>query len=136
MADRAAGAHLLDGNVLVALVVPEHVHHAVARSWFRDGGDFATCPTVQGTLLRLLVRQGTRVADARAALAGVVAHPRHQQWLDELTYLDVDLSGVLGHRQVTDAYLVQLVRARGGRLATLDRGLAQVASDVVDLLPS
>lgn len=128
-------AHLLDGNVLVALVVPEHVHHSAARSWFRDSGEFATCPTVQGTLLRLLLRQGTRVADARAALLAVVGHPRHHQWLDDLSYVDVDLAHVLGHRQVTDAYLIQLVRARGGRLATLDRGLAQVASDVADLLP-
>lgn len=128
--------HLLDGNVLVALVVPEHVHHAAARLWFRDtSGVFATCPSVQGTLLRLLLRQGSGIADARGALVAVVAHPRHQQWLDDLSYLDVDLSHVFGHRQVTDAYLVQLVRARGGRLATLDRGLAHSASDVADLLP-
>lgn len=125
----------MDGNVLVALVVPEHVHHCAARSWFRDSGEFATCPTVQGTLLRLLLRQGTRPADARAALLTVVRHPRHQQWLDDLSYVDVDLSHLLGHRQVTDAYLIQLVRAHGGRLATLDRGLATVAVDVTDLVP-
>jgi len=61
---------LLDGNLLVALVVPEHAHHAAAHRWF--GGptpdqprQFATCPTVQGTLLRLLVRQGSsRVSGA------------------------------------------------------------------------
>ncbi len=127
-------AHLLDGNVLVALVLPEHVHHEVAASWFQDSGLFATCPTVQGTLLRLLLRQGTHVSDARAALAAVVGHPRHRQWLDDLSYLEVDLSRVLGHRQVTDAYLAQLARARKGRLATLDRGLAQAAADVADLI--
>jgi len=35
---------------------------------------------------------------------------------------------VLGHRQVTDAYLVALARRRGpqARLATLDDGLAQL----------
>jgi toxin-antitoxin system PIN domain toxin len=124
----------LDGNVLVALVLPEHVHHDVAEQWFRDSALFATCPTVQGTLLRLLLRQGTHVSDARAALAAVVGHPRHRQWLDDLSYLEVDLSRVLGHRQVTDAYLAQLARARKGRLATLDRGLAQAAADVADLI--
>ncbi len=121
--------------MLVALVVPDHVHHGAARAWFRIGRDFATCPTVQGTLLRLLLRHGARTAEARSALLAVVRHPRHQQWYDDLSYVDVDLSHVLGHRQVTDAYLVQLARARGGRLATFDRGLVHVASDIADLLP-
>ena len=34
------------------------------------------------------------------------------------------LAGVIGHRQVTDAYLVALARHHHGRLATLDKGLA------------
>src|SRR5450759_5547823 len=76
---------LLDGNVLVAPVIPDHVHHARARTWFPAVARFATCPTVQGTLLRLLLRQGTNRSLAREALAAVVAHPRHEQWLDDLT---------------------------------------------------
>lgn len=126
--------HLLDGNVLVALVVPEHVHHDAARSWFRGSGRFATCPTVQGTLLRLLLRQGSGITTARAALGAVVGHPRHEQWLDDLTYAEVDLSKVFGHRQVTDAYLAQLARERGGRVVTLDRGFAAASPDVAELI--
>jgi toxin-antitoxin system PIN domain toxin len=129
-----SGTALLDGNVLVSLVVVEHVHHDAARDWFRAGGRFATCPTVQGTLLRLLLRQGTGVARARDALRAVVGHPRHEQWWDDVAYGEVDLSAVLGHRQVTDAYLAQLARRRGGRLATFDRGLAVAAPDVAELL--
>jgi uncharacterized protein len=127
--------HLLDGNVLVALVVPDHVHHEAARSWFTGTGLFATSPTVQGTLLRLLLRQGSSATRASAALAAVVAHPAHRQWLDDITYAQVDLSTVLGHRQVTDAYLAALARFRGGRVATLDRGFAGSAPDVADLVP-
>lgn len=126
--------HLLDGNVLVALVVPEHVHHAAARSWFRGAARFATCPTVQGTLLRLLLRQGTAAAQAQAALRGVLDHPRHEQWLDDVSYADVDVSWVVGHRQVTDAYLAQLARVHGGRVATLDRGFAVASPDVAELV--
>jgi toxin-antitoxin system PIN domain toxin len=135
MAERH-GVCLLDGNVLVALVVPEHVHHDAARAWFAQGGRFATSPTVQGTLLRLLVRQGSSSATALQALAAITRHPRHQQWLDDLTYLEIDLSGVRGHRQVTDAYLAGLARARGGRVATLDRGFALTAADVAELVPA
>lgn len=134
MAELDREVHLLDGNVLVALVVPEHVHHAVARTWFGRAGGFATCPTVQGTLLRLLVRQGSSISEARKALSIVTEHSRHEQWLDDLTYLEIDLSGVIGHRQVTDAYLAGLARARQGRVATLDRGLAAAASDVTDMI--
>lgn len=130
-----ARTYLLDGNVLVALVVPEHVHHDIARSWFLGGDTFATCPMVQGTLLRLLIRQGSGVPAASAALGAVVDHPRHEQWLDELTYAEVDMSRVLGHRQVTDAYLAELARRRGERVATLDRGFAAASPDVARLLP-
>lgn len=136
MPEDGSGTRLLDGNVLVALVVAEHVHHAAARAWFRQGGRFATCPTVQGTLLRLLVRQGSTTAEARQALSVVTGHARHEQWLDDLTYLEIDLSGVLGHRQVTDAYLAGLARTRRGRVATLDRGFAVAASDVAELVPT
>ena len=46
------------------------------------------------------------------------------------------LRGVVGHRQVTDAYLAALTRARRGRLATLDKGLAISHADVAYLLAS
>jgi uncharacterized protein len=38
--------HLLDVNVLVALLDPAHLHHDAAHAWFevkREGG-WATCP--------------------------------------------------------------------------------------------
>ena len=134
MAERARGAYLLDVNVLVALVVAEHVHHAAARAWFHQAGQFATCPTVQGTLLRLLIRQGTSSTDARVALVVLTRHARHELWLDDLSYLEIDLSRVLGHRQVTDAYLAGLARASQGRVATLDHGFAVTASDIAELI--
>ena len=131
-----ATVHLLDGNLLVALSVPQHVDHGAASRWFTGADAFATSPTTQGTLLRLLLRQGVAAGTALAALGVVVDHPRHVQWLDDITYRHVDLTQVIGHRQVTDAYLAGLARSRQGRVATLDRGFALVAADVVDLVPS
>lgn len=131
----AGVVHLLDGNVLTALVVPDHAHHTAARSWFGSGRPFATSPTVQGTLLRLLLRQGAGVTAARTALDAVTGHPRHEQWFDDMAYAEVDLSRVVGHRQVTDAYLAQVARRHRGRVATLDHGFALAADDVVDLVP-
>ncbi|MBK9181348.1 MAG: hypothetical protein IPM45_17625 [Acidimicrobiales bacterium] len=75
---------LLDGNVLVALAVEDHVHHEGAVRWFAaDERPFATTPITQGTLLRLLLRTGLPAADALAVLEGVAAHPRHEFWPDD-----------------------------------------------------
>lgn len=130
----ATGAtFLLDGNVLVALADAAHVHHAPARRWFADAAaPFATCPVTQGTLLRMLLR-GEAVPSIDSAvqvLAGFTAHPRHRFWPDDLSYAEVALRGVLGHRQVTDAYLAALARRNQGKLLTFDRGLAALHADV------
>ena len=50
---------LLDSNVLIALVVQDHVHHRAAERWFVDLDEpFATCPITQGALVRLVLREG------------------------------------------------------------------------------
>lgn len=123
---------LLDGNVLVALVTTTHVHHRAAQAWF-SGSDqpFATCPITQGTLLRLLMYLGSMAAqDALAVLAATTAHNRHRFWADDLDYAKVSFRGVLGHRQVTDAYLASLARRHRGQLVTFDGGLAALHADV------
>ena len=124
---------LLDGNVLVALVVEDHVHHARARTWFDRGDAFATCPITQGTLVRILVRGGVNGGEAAAVLRDLIGHTRHEFWPDNLGYDDVDLAGVIGHRQVTDAYLASLARSRSARVVTFDRALSECYPDVAEL---
>lgn len=103
--ERAARPSLLDGNVLVALVVGDHVHHIAARAWFEEASQpFLTCPITQGTLLRLSLHHGATVEETSAALAGVTTHPRHRFVPDTMSYVDVGLGGVIGHRQITAAY--------------------------------
>jgi toxin-antitoxin system PIN domain toxin len=128
---------LLDANVLIGLVTENHVHQTAAETWFRGFNDrFATCPITEGSLVRALIRQGHTAGAAKAALFGIRDHPRHEFWEDHLSYLDVSMDGVVGHRQVTDAYLVQLARTRGARLVSFDQGLAALFGDIVDLLPT
>ncbi|MDR2212125.1 MAG: PIN domain-containing protein [Pseudomonadales bacterium] len=130
--------YLLDANVLIALFDADHVHHRVVRAWFFSLPEgFATCPIVEGALVRWIVRiegaPGTGAAIRE--LRKLAADARHHFWADDLAYADVDWKGVLGHRQVTDAYLAALARRHGGRLATLDRGLAALHHDVAELIP-
>jgi toxin-antitoxin system PIN domain toxin len=127
---------LLDANVLIALLVADHVHHEPAEAWFaRNTDPFATCPITQGSLVRLLIGEGRSAETARNLVRSTSAHPRHEFWPDELSYSDVPTTGIIGHRQVTDAYLTQLTRARQGRLATFDEAMAKLHSDIVDLVP-
>jgi toxin-antitoxin system PIN domain toxin len=127
---------LLDANVLIALLVDDHVHHVAAENWFvGTSGNFATCPITQGSLMRLLIREGQSAATAQAVLNGVTGDVRHEFWPDDVGYADVPIQGIIGHRQVTDAYLARLARARGFRLATLDRAIAKLHNDVADLIP-
>jgi len=128
---------LLDANVLIALVVSDHVHHDAAESWFAGLDDsFATCPITQGSLVRLLIRQGQNAEDARAVVIALTHSPRHEFWPDSVSFTDVELHGVIGHRQVTDGYLAQLTRANRGRLASFDRGLVALHPDIADLVPT
>jgi uncharacterized protein len=126
---------LLDGNVIVALADDGHVHHSRVITWFGAAATpFATTPTTQGTLLRHLIRGGQAPRDAIRVVEAWTSHARHVFWPDDAPYDARMLRGVMGHRQVTDAYLVARARARNGRLVTLDQGLAALHDDVVDLI--
>jgi toxin-antitoxin system PIN domain toxin len=126
---------LADSSVLIALYVPEHVHHPQAVAW-RDSlrGHYATCPITQGALVRFAVREGAAPKDVRLLLQDLEDDAAHEFWGDDIRYIDVPLWGVIGHRQVTDAYLAQLARHRGGTLATFDAGLALTHPDVAQVI--
>ncbi len=127
---------LLDANVLIALLVSDHIHHEAAETWFATMSDnFATCPITQGSVMRLLIREGQSAAVAQAVLRETATSARHEFWPDSVPYTEVHTTGVLGHRQVTDAYLAQLARAREARLATFDVALAKLHDDVADIVP-
>ncbi|MGH3685650.1 MAG: TA system VapC family ribonuclease toxin [Pseudonocardiaceae bacterium] len=128
---------LLDSNVLIALAVHEHVHHDAAIAWLGCTDDLvATCPITQGALIKMLIRRGVCPDQALHQLRVIAGQSRHEFWPDQIPFTDVVLTGVLGHRQVTDAYLAQLARSRAGRLATFDQGLAQLHVDVAHLVPT
>jgi uncharacterized protein len=120
--------YLLDSNVLIALATPEHSLNLRAAAWFREGHPFATCPITQGALVRFHLRAGVEATaeSAKLLLKSISSLPRHTFWPDDASYLDISTAGIIGHRQVTDAYLVLLANKHGGSLATMDQALAAV----------
>ncbi|HEV7188711.1 MAG TPA: TA system VapC family ribonuclease toxin [Blastococcus sp.] len=126
---------LLDANVLIALTVTDHVHHDLVEDWFTERSEpFATCPLTQGALVRFLLRGGATAREAVDVVRGLGSAGGHEFWTDGVSFDKIDMRGVVGHKQVTDAYLAGLVRSQGGRLVTLDRGLAALHDDVALLL--
>lgn len=115
--------HLLDANVLIALVVTEHEHHDAARQWFQEQDSTLLCSVVEGALVRTLLRLGERGDVAAQVLTALHAHPRVDFLTDSPSYTQVDLETLRGHRQVTDEYLVMLAAHAGAKLATFDRAL-------------
>jgi hypothetical protein len=123
--------YLLDSNVLIALATPEHSLNARAAAWFLKGLRFATCPITQGALFRFHLRAGVEATaeSGKLLLESIFSLPRHEFWPDEVSYLDLPTTGIVGHRQVTDAYLVLLARKHGGSVATMDQALARFTQE-------
>jgi uncharacterized protein len=131
----SAAGYLLDANALIALVVTDHEHHDRAARWAANAGQLALCPIVEGALVRYLLRAGETHATATEVLAAFHTSPRCEFWADSVSYAAVDLTHVIGHRQVTDGYLAELAVSRGGLLATFDQALAKTLPDRTELIP-
>ena len=123
--------YLLDTNLLIALLWPSHEKHALAVKWFtrhRTKG-WATCPLTQAGFVRIVSnpafsRDAVQPREAIHILSANTAANDHSFWPDEISLGDaIAFAGLrlLGHQQVTDAYLLGLAIRRGGVLATLDQ---------------
>ncbi|MDR1189499.1 MAG: PIN domain-containing protein [Bifidobacteriaceae bacterium] len=129
--------YLLDSSTLIALMVEGHEHWARANGWAAQVSEFAVCPVVEGALVRFLVRSGMTGRQTGRVLDRLAERPGYHFWPDDVSYRKVDLGAVLGHRQVTDTYLVSLAKSRDGCvLVTLDRGLALAHPDGALLIPA
>ena len=121
---------LLDVNVLVALLDPEHVKHGTAYAWFDAHltTGWASCPLTENGCLRVMTNPRYTTpkspAETLARLKRSQDSGNHAFWPDDLSITDAavfDWHGLQGHQQVTDVYLLALAVAHGGRLVTFDQ---------------
>src|SRR4051812_28371737 len=117
----ASAAALLDTNVLLALAWPNHQHHAAAHGWFAKHGPagWATCALTQLSFVRLSSNPAytpSSVAPAEAALLlqEMITHPAHEFWPSPPAADSAIFAHALGHQQVNDAWLVEVVRRCAG----------------------
>lgn len=67
------------------------------------------------------------VAQMAAKLQPMVANKHHHFWADDLSIMDAATfrhDRLIGHRQITDTYLLALAVKHGGRFLTIDGGIA------------
>ena len=127
---------LLDVNVFIAMTWPAHRAHGKVQQWLAHHGKekWATCPFTQSAFVRILSNpafssNALTPADALVLLKSNVAHPGHQFWPDDIGLLDAIArcqSRLVGHQQVTDAYLLGLAIHKRGKLVTLDSSIASL----------
>lgn len=129
--------HLLDVNVILALVEPGHQHFSKAQNWFSafTRGTWSLCPLTEAAFLRITTnpafQPGPRsMNQSIAVLQMMKGHHRHAYWEIEDSWVNVTAPfahRILGHQQVTDAYLLGLAIKHEGVLVTFDRGLKYLA---------
>lgn len=126
---------LLDVNMLIAMSWPSHIHHQAAHSWFAKNAShgWATCPMTQCAFLRIsanpkIIQEAVEPREALDILKQITNQKHHVFWPDNISVNDPCVPGKLlaGHRQITDAYLFGLAIKHGGKLVTLDKGIADL----------
>jgi toxin-antitoxin system PIN domain toxin len=121
-------------NALIALLWEGHQFHDTMTAWFarHAKAGWATCAITQAGFIRVmnqpaLVQPGLTLAELAEVLAHNLAHPSHRLLALDFDFADVMACctcGVVGHRQVTDAYLLTAALRSRMKLLTFDSGLS------------
>jgi len=140
--------YLLDTNVLIPLLWPNHTSQAKVLKWFRANAEhsFATCSLTQAGFLRITTTPAAmktvyKLREARQLLFECTQRPGH-------TFLPTNISlfeamapfekRMQGAKQITDAYLLGIAKHHGAKLATFDKAIKSLAgpeyAEIVELI--
>ena len=130
-------SYLLDLNALIALAEPDSVHYQAIERWYDSSGkdDWGVCPLTEAGFIRVTTNPAYRgtsrtIEQATAILAELASFPGYRYWAitDKWAVLTAPFADrVLGHQQVTDAYLLGLAVKEKGVLVTFDKGIRYLA---------
>lgn len=135
---------LLDVNVLIALLDPDHAFHERAHVWWEANTTqgWASCPLTENGVVRIMSNPNysrqlrLTPADLVSRIAGFAANTDHEFWPDSVSLREetvFDRSRLNSSRVITDLYLLALAVRQGGRLVTFDEyiplGAVRLAED-------
>jgi len=121
--------HLLDVNVLIALLDLDHMATTAAWRWFDRvrGEGWATCPMTENGVIRIMSASQYRNTSSSpvqhvGALDRFCREGVHHFWPDDISPRELLVDEMqLTSAQLTDVYLLALAIEHGGKLATFDR---------------
>lgn len=130
-------AYLLDANALIALLWPAHSHHDDVLRWFKrevvsaPGAVWFTCPFTQAAFVRVVAQPAfhepiVSVGEATALLSRNTTLHQHRYLAADLQWIDVMkhcTGGIVGHRQITDAWLITIAHKARAKLVSFDQRL-------------
>ncbi len=132
-------SHLLDANALIALGWPTHEHHPRMLKWFSQHAraGWASTAFTQSAFVRIVSQpafSGRSIAIGEVAelLLRNTAHPKHRLVALDFGFADVWAActgGILGHRQITDAWLLTAAIRNGMKLITFDAGVEHLLAN-------
>jgi toxin-antitoxin system PIN domain toxin len=126
---------LLDVNVVIALLDPDHAFHERAHDWWARNAKsgWASSPIVENGVIRIMSNPNysakTRFVpgDLISRLQTFARQTNHEFWPDDVSLRDENIFAVErihSSRQLTDLYLLALAGKHDGRLATFDKGIS------------
>ena len=125
---------LLDINVLIALLDPDHVFHNRAHNWWKvqAKSGWASCPLTENGLVRIMSNPAYskaaefRPGDLIERLDLFASQSNHQFWPDDLSLRDKSVFArdrLHTSRAITDLYLLALAVKHRASLATFDQAI-------------
>jgi toxin-antitoxin system PIN domain toxin len=125
---------ILDVNVVIALLDPDHAFHERAHEWWTANNKrgWASCPITENGVVRIMSNPGYSAkmrftpGDLITRLQTFATETNHEFWPDDVSLRDGTVfatSRIHGSRQVTDLYLLALASKHKARLATFDRAI-------------
>lgn len=128
--------YLLDVNVVVALLDPDHIHNKLATAWLAGSkGAWGTCAFSEAGFLRLATHALTGAVKLERAIQSLQTfydHPRFRFWAIDTGWwaLAAPFSErMYGPKQITDAYFLGLAVKENGILVTFDKGIRHLAGE-------
>jgi len=126
---------LLDVNVIIPLLDPNHSLHDKAHEWWSTNRDlgWASCPITENGAVRILShpsynkQKRSAPADIINLLKSFASRTDHQFWPEDITLRDEEIFSreyFLSSGQLTDIYLLALATKHEGKLVTFDQNIS------------